>query len=387
MYNTVVSSLTSIAFSFLISLILTMADSTRPVIYLSPEGPVLKDISEQYQPTGTQSLLRVEYSGINPADIKHAGIGLHSSVAGYDIAGEVLEVAPGSPFKPGDKIFGINGVGRGRPMAMGAHQDYAIAASNFWHRVPPEGSLNLSQAATLPVMTMTAADGLFNILGLAFQEVGIQGSESQSLLIWGGASTVGLAAVQLAKAAGHGPIFVTASTKNHDTLKSLGADYCFDYKDADVVEQIKNAIRASGKPVCHGFATVGMVLGAFTEGDESKKSTPAMTAMSMALDEEGDRDVKLVCVLPVKNDPRYKMVFATRDPDSDFEMARVADPEAWNKMQRGVMNWVIGNFGKGKYIGCPNITIVKGAKEGLEAMARSAEGKCSLEKIAIEHPL
>jgi NADPH:quinone reductase-like Zn-dependent oxidoreductase len=362
-----------------------MADSTRLVIYLSPNGPILKHISEQYQPSGAQSLLRVEYSGINPADIKHAGIGLHSSVAGYDIAGEVLESAAESPFKPGDKIFGINGVGRGRPMAMGAHQDYAIATTNFWYRVPPEGSMNLSQAATLPVMTMTAADGLFNILGLAFQEAGIQGSESQSLLIWGGASTVGLAAVQLAKAAGHGPIFVTASTKNHETLKSLGADYCFDYKDADVVEQIKNAIRASGKPVCHAFDTVGM--GAFTEGDEFKKSSPALTATSMTLDGEGDRDVKLACVLPVGQDPRYKMVFATRDPNSDFEMAKTANPEAWNKMQRNVMTWVIRNFGKGKYIGCPNITIVKGANECLEAMARSAEGKSSMEKIAVEHPL
>ncbi len=46
-----------------------MADTTRTVIYLSPTGPFLKDISEKYQPTGNQSLLRVDYSGINPADI------------------------------------------------------------------------------------------------------------------------------------------------------------------------------------------------------------------------------------------------------------------------------------------------------------------------------
>jgi NADPH:quinone reductase-like Zn-dependent oxidoreductase len=120
-----------------------VADSTRTAIYLSPDGPVVKDISEQYRPTGTQSLLRVEYSGINPADIKHAGLGLHSSVAGYDMSGEVLETGPNSALQPGDNVFGINSAGPNRPLYMGAHQDYAIAASNFWYRIPPSGNPSL----------------------------------------------------------------------------------------------------------------------------------------------------------------------------------------------------------------------------------------------------
>jgi NADPH:quinone reductase-like Zn-dependent oxidoreductase len=107
-------------------------------------------------------------------------------------------------------------------------------------------------------MTLTAADGLFNLLGLGFPTAGVTGCESQPLLIWGGASMVGIAAIQFAKAAGHGPIFATASVKNHETLKSIGANYCFKYKDDNVVEQIRLAIRTiSRKPVRHASDTVG----------------------------------------------------------------------------------------------------------------------------------
>ncbi|GAB1313304.1 Trans-enoyl reductase fsdC [Madurella fahalii] len=363
-----------------------MADLTRTVIFLSLDGPILKDIAERYRPTGVQSLLRVEYSGINPADIKHGAVGFHSSVAGYEMSGEVLEAGPSSPFKPGDKIFGLNRPGPNRPLYMGAHQDYAMTASPFWHRIPSAGSLGLREAASLPVMTMTAADGLFNLLGLAFPGAGVRGgSESQGLLIWGGGSSVGVAAVQLAKAAGHGPIFVTASAKHHEILKVLGADHCFDYKADDVVEQIREAIRGSGKSVRHAFDAAGV--GSLTEGDDFKKSCPGLTAASISNDGKKDQDVKLACVLPVREDLRYKLCFATRDHESPLELVRMADPEAWYGMQAKVMAWVTANYGKGKYVGSPNITAVKGARESLDAMRRSAEGKYSLEKVVIEHPL
>ncbi len=361
-----------------------MADLPRTVIYLSPSGPLLKTISDAYHPTATQSLLRVTHSGINPADIKHATINLHSSVAGYDISGEVLSVGPSSPFAPGDRIFGLNPAFPNRPLYMGAHQDYAIATGRFWYKLPPAGegsALGLREAATLPVMTLTAADGLFHLLGLAFPDAGIAGEEKQGVLIWGAGSTVGVAAVQLAKAAGHGPIFVTASGKHHGVLRGLGADYCFDYRDGDVVEQIRRAVKECGRPVRRALDAVGV--GSFEVGEGFGRSTPGMTAASL----EGEQEVELACVLPVKEDGRFKLCFATRDPESPLPVARMEDPETWYGMQEKVMAWVVGNYGEGKYVGCPNITVVKGAEECLEAMQRSADGKSSLEKIVVAHPL
>lgn len=365
-----------------------MADLKRTVIYLSPDGPTVKTVSERYRPAGAQALLRVEYSGINPADAKHASFGLHSSVAGYDMSGEVVESGPDSPFRPGDKIFGLNAAGPARPLWMGAHQDYAIAAGDFWYRVPPSGGLGMLEAAALPVVTLTAADGLFHLLGLAFPAAGVAGKEAQALLVWGGASAVGVAAVQLAKAAGHGPVFATASARNHAALKALGADYCFDYRDDHVVEQIRTAIRGSGQPVRHALDAVAV--DSLTVGEGFAKSTPGLTAASIESHggRENQDDVSLACVLPVREDPRFKMCYATRGgPDSPLETARVADPEAWKEMQARVMGWVTRNYGEGKYVACPNVRVVKGAEECLAAMRRSAEGKSSFEKCVVEHPL
>ena len=355
-----------------------MASSPRTVIYLAPTGPVAQSISTSYHPSGPQALLRVSHSGINPADIKHATINLHSSVAGYDMAGEVLSTGPDSPFTPGDRIFGLNAAFPTRPLYMGAHQDYAIAASRFWYKLPAEGPLGLKEAATLPVMTLTAADGLFHLLGLGFPEAGIDGDEKQGLLIWGGASTVGVAAIQLAKAAGHGPIIVTASRKNHEVLRGLGADYCFDYRDGDVVERVREAIRGCGRPVRKALDAVGV-----RSEDGFGKSSPGMTAACFGEEQRVD----LACVLPVTEDGRFKMCFATRDPESPLPMARIEDAGAWYGMQEKVMAWVVGNYGPGKYVGCPKITVVKGVEETLEPMQKSAEGKSSLEKIVVEHPL
>ena len=62
------------------------------------------------------------------------------------------------------------------------------------------------------------------------------------LLVWGGSTSVGQYAIQLGKAAGC-LVIVTASPARHAYLKELGADACFDYKDADVVAHIKQAAK------------------------------------------------------------------------------------------------------------------------------------------------
>ena len=58
-----------------------------------------------------------------------------------------------------------------------------------------------------------------------------------SILIWSGSTSVGQYAIQLAKASGCF-IITTASIHQHEYLKILGADICFDYKDPNVVEKI-----------------------------------------------------------------------------------------------------------------------------------------------------
>jgi len=65
------------------------------------------------------------------------------------------------------------------------------------------------------------------------------------ILVWGGATAVGHHALQLAVLSGY-KVLTTASPANHERLLALGATACFNYRDADVVKQIKSAAGKEG---------------------------------------------------------------------------------------------------------------------------------------------
>ena len=64
------------------------------------------------------------------------------------------------------------------------------------------------------------------------------------MLIWGASSSVGSVAIQLARAAGY-KVFATASRRNFDFAKELGASEVFDYTDSEVVEKIKDRLKGA----------------------------------------------------------------------------------------------------------------------------------------------
>ncbi|TGO87362.1 hypothetical protein BPOR_0231g00050 [Botrytis porri] len=59
----------------------------------------------------------------------------------------------------------------------------------------------------------------------------------KTILIWGGSSSCGASAIQLAKAAGY-TVITTASTQNHDFVKNIGATHAFDHKSPTVIQDI-----------------------------------------------------------------------------------------------------------------------------------------------------
>lgn len=99
----------------------------------------------------------------------------------------------------------------------------------------------------LKILTLTtsstAASGLFSKdnLGLPLPTLSPNAAK-KIVLVWGGASSVGAVAIQLAKASGLA-IITTASSHNVSRMTSqLGADFAFDYKSATVVDDIVNAV-------------------------------------------------------------------------------------------------------------------------------------------------
>lgn len=125
-----------------------------------------------------------------------------------------------------------------------AFQEYAVIHATTVAKIPD--SVSFEEATVLPLALSTASAGLFQpgYLELPFPSPTAPASTGKSILVWGGSSSVGAAAIQLAKASGI-RVVSTASPANHDAVKALGADVVVDYKDEDVVQKLVAALEGT----------------------------------------------------------------------------------------------------------------------------------------------
>ncbi|KAJ4203072.1 hypothetical protein NW759_015271 [Fusarium solani] len=357
-----------------------MAGLPSNSIYLTANGELtVQSVTESYTPEDSECLIRVKYSGVNPCDLNFYHIGLNSFITGFELSGTVEQTGPNSPFLVGDAVCGLAPLIFPMPSSLGTHQDLAIAKSELLYKVPD--GLSLKDAGVICVAAHTAADALFNVLGLGFAAAGVTGLDpvGKGLMIWGGASSVGNMAIQMAKAAGFEFIFVTASTKNHATLKRLGATHCFDYKSSTIVEDIQNSQKTLGVKLSMVFDTVGK--GAMEHASTAGESTPSLAKRSLSPDRS---ETRLVCTLPVAADPEYGFCTSYRPSGSHNAMGAPQDPEA-PKRVREVMEYLLATADRA--VKLPVVTAVTGAEAGIEAIKRVARGDASQEKLVLEHPL
>lgn len=125
----------------------------------------------------------------------------------------------------------------------GAFQLYSAAHSALTSRIP--AGMSFADAAVLPLAVSTAAMGLYarDYLALPAPSASSVQLSNKCILVWGGSSSVGAAAIKLAKASGV-TVLATASARNLDALRSgLSADFAFDYKSASVVEDIVGTVK------------------------------------------------------------------------------------------------------------------------------------------------
>lgn len=108
----------------------------------------------------------------------------------------------------------------------------------------------------LPLGISTAAAGLYqkHFLALPLPSNEAVKPLHRAVLIWGGSSSVGSCAIQLAVASG-ADVYTTASAGNFEYCRKLGAKYVFDYHDCDVEDQIVVAL--TGKTVAGAYHAVG----------------------------------------------------------------------------------------------------------------------------------
>ncbi|RJE27595.1 Alcohol dehydrogenase GroES-like domain protein [Aspergillus sclerotialis] len=104
--------------------------------------------------------------------------------------------------------------------------------------------MSFACGSVLPLAISTSAMGLYPTarLGLPLPQATRPEPLNKIILVWGGASSCGSAAVQLAVASG-ATVVSTASARNHEFVKSIGATAVLDYNNANAVDEMVSLIK------------------------------------------------------------------------------------------------------------------------------------------------
>jgi NADPH:quinone reductase-like Zn-dependent oxidoreductase len=174
---------------------------------------------ERPKPKPDEILVHNFAAAVNPVDWKiRDGLGemfgLHLPIVlGCEIAGTIEELGSDVlDFHSGDPVYGYVSLDRN-----GGYAEYTIAKPD--EIAPKPESLDFDNAAAVPVGALTSWQAIFDTAQL---------QNGQRILITGASGGVGSMAVQLAKAKG-AFVIATASGKNEEFVRSLGADEFVDY--------------------------------------------------------------------------------------------------------------------------------------------------------------
>jgi NADPH:quinone reductase-like Zn-dependent oxidoreductase len=169
-------------------------------------------------------LVKVHAASVNPVDWKlRKGLldpvmpVMFPVIWGCDLSGVVKEVGPAvTLFKPGDEVYGMKD-GYVAKTYRGTYAEYVVIPEKSLAAKPK--TLNHEEAAAVPLAALTAWQAMVN-----------QGKlkPGRRVLIHAGAGGVGVMAIQITKAFG-AYVAATASTRNQDLLRELGADLAIDY--------------------------------------------------------------------------------------------------------------------------------------------------------------
>jgi NADPH:quinone reductase len=243
----------------------------KAAVIIQPGGPEVLEVQEVPKPAAGQDdvLVRVRAFGLNHAEAYfRSGVwGEVPSITGIELAGTV-EHDPSGTLAPGTTVVSITG-GMGRTR-NGSYAEYtAVSADNV---VPVETELSFTELAAIPESFATAWATLFGNLDL---------QAGQKLLVRGGTSALGRAAVVVGAHAGATVIGTSRDAARAETLKELGAaevlvddaalapkldggvDAVLEVVGTSTLRDSIRAVRVGGR-VCHaGFLGGGNPLEAF----------------------------------------------------------------------------------------------------------------------------
>ncbi|HXV06542.1 MAG TPA: NAD(P)H-quinone oxidoreductase [Burkholderiales bacterium] len=203
-----------------------------------PGGPeVLKPATRPVpQPRAGEVLIQVAAAGVNRPDcLQRAGSYAPppgaSDLPGLEVAGTVVRVGEGaSEWNVGDRVCALT--------PGGGYAQYCLTPGA--HCLPPARGLDLIQAASLPETFFTVWINVFERARLA---------PGETLLVQGGASGIGVAAIQMARAFGHRVFATAGSAEKCAACQRLGAERAINYRTQDFVEAVQQATGGKGVDV------------------------------------------------------------------------------------------------------------------------------------------
>jgi NADPH2:quinone reductase len=191
-------------------------------------GPDVMKLEEMpdLKPGPGQVVVRVKAAGVNPVDT-YIRAGAHSQkpplpyTPGMDAAGDVESVGEGVPrVAVGDRVYTSGTL-------TGAYAEQALCNESQIYSLPE--NISYAQGAGVNVPYVTAYRGLFHRA---------RAVPGETVLVHGASGGVGLAGVQLARAAGLKVIGTGGTDKGRELVKENGAHHVLDHRAPDYFDQL-----------------------------------------------------------------------------------------------------------------------------------------------------
>lgn len=316
-------------------------------------------------PGPAELLVEVRSVALNPIDWKQRASGFHiagyPTVLGSDVAGIVLSAGPAVPAdapKPGSRIaaFASAFFTEGDPNYGALQTRVIVPAANA---VPLPEEMSFDEGALLPMAVATAWSGWYSI-GIP-RDTSYTPADKKAFLVWGGASSVGGGAVQLAASMGFS-VYATASEKHNEYLKTLGAKRLFDYRDENVVGAIVKAARADGVHLQLAFDAVGAL----------------QSCQEILKELNPNGSAKLASATPLLPDsPKMDGV------ETNFVLAPTDGEELTEFFHFVFGVWLKEKLATGEYVPSPRIKVIEGGLESTNKALDELQGGVSGTKLVL----
>jgi putative PIG3 family NAD(P)H quinone oxidoreductase len=199
----------------------------RQIVAREPGPPEVLGIGQAPapRPRPGEALIRVAYAGVNRPDCLQRAGGYPppsdaSPIIGLEVAGTIAALGDGvDGWRLGEAVCALT--------PGGGYAEYCTTPAA--HCLPLPRGLSLLEAASLP-------ENYFTVWHNVFERGALR--KGETLLVHGGSSGIGLAAIQLAKAFGASVITTVGSADKAAYCRNMGADHALNYREQDFVVEV-----------------------------------------------------------------------------------------------------------------------------------------------------